>query len=59
MANKKGFGAPSEIIVDGRKMTQEEYGVRGAATNGSPRTDFKRVIFTRINGVVKMYVATV
>ena len=58
MANKKGFGAPYEIIVDGRKMTQEEYAAR-IATNGSPRTDFKRVIFTRINGVVKMYVATV
>ena len=35
MANKKGFGAPSEIIVDGRKMTQEEYAAR-IATNGSP-----------------------
>lgn len=58
MANEKGFGAPSEIIVDGRKMTQEEYAER-IATNGSPRADFKRVIFTRINGVVKMYVATV
>ena len=58
MVNEKGFGAPSEIIVDGRKMTQEEYVARIAA-NGSPRADFKRVIFTRINGVVKLYIATV
>ena len=58
MANKKGFGVPSEIIVYGRKMTQEEYAAHFAA-NGSSRADFKRVIFTRINGVVKMYVATV
>lgn len=58
MANENGFGAPSEIFVDGRKITQEEYAVRIAA-NDSLRIDFKRVIFTRINGVVKMYVATV
>ena len=58
MAGEKGFGTPSEIIIDGRRMSREEFEARIVQT-GTPQVDFKSFALTRINGVVKLYVATV
>lgn len=54
MASEKGFGTPSEIIIDGRRMSREEFETHIAA-----QVDVKRFALTRINGVVKLYIATV
>ena len=49
MASEKGFGTPSEIIIDETHI----------AESGVPQVDVKRFALTRINGVVKLYIATV
>lgn len=65
MASEKGFGTPSEIIIDGRRMSREEFETHIAefethiAESGVPQVDVKRFALTRINGVVKLYIATV
>lgn len=56
MASEKGFGTPSEIIIDGRRMSREEFETHIAE---SGVVDVKRFALTRINGVVKLYIATV
>ncbi len=58
MASEKGFGTPSEIIIDGRRMSREEFETN-IAESGVPQVDVKRFALTRINGVVKLYIATV
>lgn len=58
MASEKGFGTPSEIIIDGRRMSREEFETH-IAESGVPQVDVKRFALTRINGVVKLYIATV
>mgnify|MGYP001508523108 CR=1 FL=1 len=57
MASEKVFGTPSEII-DGRRMSREEFETH-IAESGVPQVDVKRFALTRINGVVKLYIATV
>ena len=54
MAGEKGFGTPSEIIIDGRRMSREEFETH-IAESGVPQVDVKRFALTRINGVVKLY----
>lgn len=58
MANEKGFGAPSEIIIDGHRMSSEEF-EEHIVHSGVPQVDVKSFALTRINGVVKLYIATV
>lgn len=58
MAIVKGFDVLSEIIIDGRRMSREEFETR-IAESGFPQFDIRRFAFTRINGVVKLYIATV
>lgn len=58
MASEKGFGTPSEIIIDGCRMSSEEF-EKHVMHSGVPQVDVKSFALTRINGVVKLYVATV
>ena len=58
MANEKVFGTPSEIIIDGRRMSREEFETHIAET-GIPKLDIKMLAISRVNGVVKLYIATV
>lgn len=58
MASEKGFSTPSEIIIDGRRMSREEFETH-IAESGVPQVDVKSFALTRINGVVKLYIATV
>lgn len=56
MADKKWLGIPSEIIIDGRRISREELKTH-IAESDVPLVDIKRFVLTRINGVVKLYVA--
>lgn len=58
MAGEKGFGAPSEIIIDGRRMSSEEF-EEHIVQSGVSQVDVKSFALTRINGVVKLYIATI
>lgn len=58
MATEKCFGTPSEIIIDGHRMSSEEL-AEHIEKSGVPQVDVKSFALTRINGIVKLYVATV
>ena len=58
MASEKGFGTPSVIVIDGCRMSREEF-EEHILQSGVPQIDVKSFALTRINGVVKLYIATV
>lgn len=58
MASEKGFGTPSVIVIDGCRMSREEFEAQ-IAQSGVPQVDVKSFALTRINGVVKLYVETI
>lgn len=58
MAGEKGFGTPSVIVIDGCRMSREEL-EEYIVQSGAPQVDVKSFALTRINGVVKLYIATI
>lgn len=57
MTNTNWLKAPSEIFVNGCKMSREEFVAR-TSRRDIPKIKAKSFAVTKINGVVKLYVAT-
>lgn len=57
MTNGNWLKAPTEIFVNGRKMSREEFVARTSRSD-IPKINAKSFAVTRINGVVKLYVVT-